>query len=80
MSVLGKVPLEMARIEAWHLILYDDITTVATIVFRLILAKFRPNSDQKNTEIQTKFRLILTIFNRNSDLLKLANWVRLRLR
>ena len=56
------------------------ISTVATIVFRLILAKFRPNSDQKNTEIQTKFRLILTIFNRNSDLLKLANWVRLRLR
>ena len=24
-------------------------------MFRLILAKFRPNSDQKNTEIQTDF-------------------------
>ena len=47
MSVLGKVPLEMAIIEAWHLILYDDITNVATIVLRLISEKFRPNSDQK---------------------------------
>ena len=49
-------------------LLYKEPITVATIVFRLILAKFRPNSDQKNTEIQTKFRPILTIFNRNSDL------------
>ena len=34
------------------------VGTVATIGFRLILAKFRPNSDQKNTEIQTKIRPI----------------------
>ena len=44
------------------------LCTVDTIVFRLVLAKFRPNSDKKNTEIQTKFRLLLTIFKRYSNL------------
>ena len=44
------------------------ICTFATIGFRLILAKFRPNSDQKYTETQTKFRPVLNIFTRNSDL------------
>ena len=31
------------------------VASVATNVFRLTLTKFRPNSDQKYTEIQTDF-------------------------
>ena len=31
------------------------VGTIATIAFRLILTRFRPNSDQTNTEIKTNF-------------------------
>ena len=56
------------------------ILNVGTIEFRLILEKFRPNSDQKNTKIQTKFIPILIILKRNSDLQRLAILMLLRLR
>ena len=55
-------------------LLYKKLLTVATIVFRLILAKFRPNSNKKITEIQTDF----DHFHQKLDLLRLTNRMRLR--
>ena len=57
--------------------LYNDLLySVATIAFRLILTKFRPNSDQKIAENQTNF----DIFIRNSVLQRLANRMLFQLR